>query len=84
MRSKEQHILQISSGSGAQPNLSSTKMLKMLIPLPPLEIQKATGFILDMFDKLINNLTEGLPAEIKLRNKQYEYYRDLLFSFRRN
>lgn len=84
LTSKEKDILNISSGTGAQPNLSSKKMMEFLIPLPPLEIQKAIGFILDLFDKLVNNLSEGLPAEIKLREQQYEYYRDLLLSFRRN
>ncbi|HAW6859345.1 TPA: restriction endonuclease subunit S, partial [Escherichia coli] len=37
--------------------------------------------ILDKFDTLTNSITEGLPREIELRQKQYEYYRDLLFSF---
>ncbi|HIF6926269.1 TPA: restriction endonuclease subunit S, partial [Klebsiella pneumoniae] len=37
--------------------------------------------ILDKFDSLTNSLTEGLPREIELRQQQYEYYRDLLFSF---
>ena len=38
--------------------------------------------ILDKFDALTNSLTEGLPAEIALRKKQYEYYRDKLLSFK--
>ncbi len=37
--------------------------------------------ILDKFDALTNSITEGLPREIELRQKQYEYYRDLLLSF---
>ncbi|EET1960043.1 restriction endonuclease subunit S, partial [Escherichia coli] len=37
--------------------------------------------LLDKFDALTNSITEGLPREIELRQKQYEYYRDLLFSF---
>ncbi|HBY0475059.1 TPA: restriction endonuclease subunit S, partial [Klebsiella pneumoniae subsp. pneumoniae] len=37
--------------------------------------------ILDKFDTLTSSITEGLPREIELRQKQYEYYRDLLFSF---
>ena len=37
--------------------------------------------ILDKFDVLTNSITEGLPREIELRQKQYEYYRDLLLSF---
>ena len=39
------------------------------------------GEIIDKFDKLINDISEGLPAEIELRRKQYEYYRDKLLSF---
>lgn len=37
--------------------------------------------ILERFDKLINDISEGLPAEIELRRKQYEYYRNKLLSF---
>lgn len=69
---------------GSVPYITLPMLEDFLIPLPPLEIQKAIGFILDLFDKLVNNLSEGLPAEIKLREQQYEYYRDLLLSFRRN
>lgn len=39
--------------------------------------------ILDKFDALSNSVSEGLPLEIELRQKQYEYYRDLLLSFPR-
>ena len=38
--------------------------------------------ILDQFDKICNDLTEGLPAEIEARQKQYEYYRDKLLTFK--
>ena len=51
------------------------------IPLPPLAEQERIVAILDRFDSLCNSLTEGLPAEIALRKKQYEYYRDKLLSF---
>ena len=51
------------------------------IPLPPLEEQERIVKILDRFDKLCNDLSEGLPAEIEARQKQYEYYRDKLLSF---
>ncbi len=37
--------------------------------------------MLDKFDTLTTSLQEGLPREIELRQKQYEYYRDLLLSF---
>ncbi len=51
------------------------------IPLPSLEEQARIVKILDRFDALCNDLTEGLPAEIEARKKQYEYYRDKLLTF---
>ena len=72
------------SGGGAQPNLSSNDLKsKILIPLPSLEEQKRIASILDRFDSLTNDLTEGLPAEIEKRRQQYEYYRDKLLTFKR-
>ena len=53
----------------------------MAIPVPPLEEQQHVVSILDRFDKLTNDLSSGLPAEIEARRKQYEYYRDRLLSF---
>lgn len=53
----------------------------MKLPFPPLEEQVRIVSILDKFDALTNSLTEGLPLEIELRQKQYAYYRDLLLSF---
>jgi type I restriction enzyme S subunit len=55
--------------------------LNFPIPVPPLAEQERIVAILDKFDALSNSFTEGLPREIELRKKQYEYYRDLLFSF---
>lgn len=51
------------------------------VPKNPDE-QARIAFILDKFDTLTNSISEGLPREIALRQKQYEYYRDLLFSFK--
>ena len=56
---------------------------KYPIPIPPLEAQQKIVSILDRFDALCNDLTQGLPAEIAARKKQYEYYRDKLLTFRR-
>lgn len=55
---------------------------EMLIPLPSLEKQKQIVSILDKFDKLVNDISEGLPAEIAMRRKQYEYYRNKLLTFK--
>ena len=50
-------------------------------PIPPLAEQARIVSILDKFDSLTSSITEGLPREIELRQKQYEYYRDMLLSF---
>ena len=52
------------------------------IPIPSLEEQRRIVSILDRFDALCNDLTSGLPAEIDARQKQYEYYRDKLLTFK--
>ena len=51
------------------------------VPLPPLSEQRRIVEILDRFDTLTNSISEGLPREIALRRKQYEYYRDALLRF---
>ena len=53
----------------------------MTIPVPTIEKQNQIVNILERFDKLINDISVGLPAEIELRRKQYEYYRNKLLSF---
>lgn len=61
--------------------LSIDKLKQFKIPIPPLAIQEKIVSILDKFEALANDLSEGLPAEIKARKKQYEYYREKLLSF---
>lgn len=67
---------------GGRAKLTKRKMLEIPIPIPPLEKQKEIVAILDKFDALTNSITEGLPKEIELRQKQYEYYRNLLLGFK--
>ena len=67
---------------GTPPKLNKANLCDINIPLPPLAEQERIVAILDRFDALCNSLTEGLPAEIELRKKQYEYYRDKLLSFK--
>lgn len=67
---------------GAQPKLNQQNLNKLGIPLPPLHEQERIVSILDRFDALCNDITQGLPAEIKARQKQYEYYRDKLLTFK--
>ena len=66
------------------PRLSKTAFEKLLIPIPSLEEQEHIVSILVKFDALTTSLTEGLPKEIELRQKQYEYYRNMLLSFPKN
>ncbi|AGA65769.1 putative restriction endonuclease type I S subunit [Brachyspira pilosicoli P43/6/78] len=63
-------------------SITSDSIRNIKIPVPPLEEQERIVNILDKFDALCNDITRGLPAEIKLRKKQYEYYRDKLLTFK--
>ena len=67
------------NGKLAMANMSFVRNL--VIPVPPLSVQENIVKILDRFDKLNNDMSDGLPAEIEARKKQYEYYRDTLLSF---
>ena len=55
---------------------------KILVPIPNIEEQNRIVEILDKFYTITNSLTEGIPAEIEARQKQYEYYRDKLLAFK--
>ena len=70
-------------GGGAQPQFNTGAISQVNIPLPSLEEQNRIVSILDRFDRLTNDLTTGLPAEIEKRRQQYEYYRDKLLTFKR-
>lgn len=77
-----------SLGTGSQTNINAQIVKNIKIPVPfaenpekSLNEQLRIVNILDKFDTLTSSITEGLPREIELRQKQYEYYRDLLFSF---
>ena len=62
--------------------LFRSSLAKLTIPVPPIEEQERIVAILDKFDALVNDLTSGLPAEIKARRQQYEHYRDRLLTFK--
>lgn len=66
---------------GGIPQLTVPTVKKISIKVPSITEQARIVSILDKFDTLTTSLTEGLPREIELRQKQYEYYRDLLLSF---
>ena len=65
------------------PRGNKDAIMKYRVPIPSFDEQTRIVTILDKFDTLTNSISEGLPREIELRQKQYEYYRDLLFSFPR-
>jgi len=66
---------------GGIPAVSKKQMEELLLPIPSMDKQTRIVGILDKFDALTHSISEGLPREIELRQKQYEYYRDLLLSF---
>ena len=61
-------------------NVPSLK--EITIPIPSLAEQEKIANILDRFDTLVNDISQGLPAEIAARKKQYEYYRNKLLTFK--
>ena len=65
----------------AQPKLNQKNLNCIEVPKPSPEKKGRIVAILDTFDALTNSINEGLPREIALRQKQFEYYRDLLLSF---
>lgn len=65
------------------PTLDGKVLEELIIPVPPVNEQKEIVSILDRFDRLTTDLTQGLPAEIEKRRQQYEYYRDKLLTFKR-
>lgn len=73
--------IQKASVSSSVTSLRRPMFLNFPIPVPSIEEQDRIVAILDKFDSLANSITEGLPREIELRQKQYAYYRDLLLSF---
>ena len=65
-----------------QTNLKKGDILTVIVPVISLAEQQRIVDILDRFDALCNDISSGLPAEIEARQKQYEYYRDKLLTFK--
>ena len=81
MQTQSERIDKFYRGSGIQhPNMRN--VLTLEIELPSIDEQKRIVSILDKFEKLCNDISQGLPAEIEARQKQYEYYRDKLLTFK--
>ena len=68
---------------GGQPLITAGELKRISIPIPPIEEQNRIVSILDRFDTLTTDLTQGLPAEMEKRRQQYEFYRDKLLTFKR-
>lgn len=64
-----------------QTNLKKDDILNISIPVPAIDVQKRLVYMLDNFDAICADLNIGLPAEIEARQKQYEYYRDVLLTY---
>ena len=77
-----QNQIKAKSSHGSQPNLSMRVLEQIEVDVPPLDVQQRIVNVLDNFDAICSDLNIGLPAEISARQKQYEYYRDLLLSFK--
>lgn len=73
-------IERMAAGSTVR-SITMRNLEQLPFPLPPLSEQRRIVEILDRFDTLTNSISEGLPREIALRRKQYEYYRDALLRF---
>lgn len=74
-------VIRSYSSKGGVPRIILKNFKKVKIPVPSLDLQDKIVNALDKFEHLINDYSNGLPAEIKLRHKQYEYYRDELLTF---
>ena len=81
LQSKYEDLRRVSSGDGTRGGLNLKMINNYLVPVPSLDIQKRIVENIRNFSKLCNDISEGLPAEIAARQKQYEYYRDKLLSF---
>ncbi len=68
---------------GGQPLVTAGEIKQLLIPIPSITEQQRIVAVLDKFETLVNDISEGLPAEIAARRQQYEYYRDKLLTFKR-
>lgn len=79
---QKEHLEKLNTGGGV-PSLTQKVLNEVVIPIPSLSEQQRIVDILDRFDTLVNDLSQGLPAEIEARRQQYEYYRDKLLTFKR-
>ena len=82
LASKVNYLKALGAANGStMPIINKSSFSKIEIELPPLETQIEIAKLLDKFDLLVNDIQEGLPAEITARRQQYEYYRTKLLTF---
>ena len=81
LKSKEKKLNSMKRGAGV-PHVSGEILNQVKISLPSISIQKRIVGLLNHFDKISNSMDIGIPAEIEARQKQYEYYRDKLLTFK--
>ena len=74
------HVERYEKGA-SYPSISDGNVMKYKLLIPSLKVQNYIVSILDKFDTLVHDLNQGLPKEIELRQKQYEYYREKLLDF---
>lgn len=72
------------SKGAKMPRGDKNKIMEYEFVLPSLSVQEYVVSILDKFDVIVNDISKGIPKEIELREKQYEYYRDKLLDFKRS
>ena len=77
---ENKHLEDLNTAGGV-PSLTQQVLNKLVFNIPSVQEQQSIVNILDKFDELISDISEGLPAEIELRRQQYEYYRNKLLSF---
>ena len=79
----QKNIEQINDKKVGSPvaSIPMNELKKIVLPIPPLDEQERIVAILDKFDSLVNDILEGLPAELNARRQQYEYYRNKLLTF---
>lgn len=79
---KIQNYMITNAHGSAQSGLYLNQVAEIIVPIPSMDIQNKIVTILTDFYKITHDISEGLPAEIEARQKQYEYYRDKLLTFK--
>ena len=83
LHNKFQYEKQFSHGSVLK-TITKEEISEFSIPIPSLEVQTKIVNILDKLQDYSKDIKTGLPLEIEQRQKQYEYYRNLLLDFKAN